>query len=193
MHLIAPNFCTVSSSVLKIALSLNGFQLSDFRFGRKQYFLKQCNHGNISVVESTLSPTMSHVFFTWETFFMTILKQAEVLKRFVLLKVVSARFLLVCFLSLKESTFETWKSFYFHFKSSFRSRENQIDIQLSWGHQMPKHKTGNTTCWTTWSKHSLLMKFGQFMSGCKTRNFIEKLYKYCDHKISSRTFCVCKN
>ena len=43
------------------------------------------------------------------------------------LKVVSATFLLVCFLSLKKSTCETRKNiFLFHFKSSFHSRENQI-------------------------------------------------------------------
>ena len=38
------------------------------------------------------------------------------------LKVVSATFLLVCLVSLKESTFETRKNvFLFHFKSSFPS------------------------------------------------------------------------
>ena len=42
------------------------------------------------------------------------------------LKVASAIFLLVCFLSLKESTFETEKCFLFHFEGSFRSQENQI-------------------------------------------------------------------
>ena len=49
------------------------------------------------------------------------------------LKVVSAAFLLVCFLSRKESTCETRKNvFYFTFKSSFRSGENQIlDILVS--------------------------------------------------------------
>ena len=45
----------------------------------------------------------------------------------VMLKVVSATFLLVCFLSLNESTCQTGKDvFLFHFKSSFRSQENQI-------------------------------------------------------------------
>ena len=43
------------------------------------------------------------------------------------LKVVSAIFLLVCFLSQKEGTCETRKKvFKFHFKSSFCSQENQI-------------------------------------------------------------------
>ena len=43
------------------------------------------------------------------------------------LKVVSAKFLLVCFLSLKESTCETRKNvFNLTSKNLFRSRENQI-------------------------------------------------------------------
>ena len=43
------------------------------------------------------------------------------------LKVVSTTFLLVSFLSVNESTYETRKSvFLSHSKSSFRSRENQI-------------------------------------------------------------------
>ena len=42
------------------------------------------------------------------------------------------------------------------------------------------------------SKHSLLMRFDQFMSYYKGTNFIEKVYKNCGSKISSRPFCVCK-
>ena len=45
----------------------------------------------------------------------------------VFLKVVSATFLQVCFLRLKESTYETRKNvFLFHLKSFFRSWDNQI-------------------------------------------------------------------
>ena len=43
------------------------------------------------------------------------------------LKVVSAAFVLVCFACLKERTYEARKNvFLFHFKSSFRSWDNQI-------------------------------------------------------------------
>ena len=42
------------------------------------------------------------------------------------------------------------------------------------------------------SKHSLLMKFGQFMSHYKRRTFIRKFYKNCDLKTSSRPFCAGK-
>ena len=63
------------------------------------------------------------------------------------LKVVSATFSLVCFLSRKESTCETRKSvfislqklFLFSRKSNFRI----LDILVSWRYQMPKHKTRN--------------------------------------------------
>ena len=44
-----------------------------------------------------------------------------------LVKVVSTTFVLVYFLSINKSTCQTGKNvFFFHFKSSFRSRENQI-------------------------------------------------------------------
>ena len=43
------------------------------------------------------------------------------------------------------------------------------------------------------SKHSLLMKSGQFMSHYKRKDFIKKFYKHCDLKISSKPSCVDKN
>ena len=55
------------------------------------------------------------------------------------LKVVSATFLLVCFSSLEESTYEIWKNVFY-----FTSNVNILDIQISRRHQMPKHKTRNT-------------------------------------------------
>ena len=42
------------------------------------------------------------------------------------------------------------------------------------------------------SKHSLFMKFGQFMSQYKRKNFIKKFFKNCGLKTSSGPFCVCK-
>ena len=36
------------------------------------------------------------------------------------------------------------------------------------------------------------MKFGQFMSYYKRKNFIKKCYKNCGLKTSSRTSCLCK-
>ena len=42
------------------------------------------------------------------------------------------------------------------------------------------------------SKHSLLMKFDQFMSYYKRKNFIKKLHENCGPKASSTPFCVCK-
>ena len=42
------------------------------------------------------------------------------------------------------------------------------------------------------SKHSLLMKFGQFMSYEKRKNSISKFYQNCGLKTSSKPFYVCK-
>ena len=59
------------------------------------------------------------------------------------------------------------KLFLFSRKSNFRV----LDIQISWRHQMPKHKTRNTVYWITWDK------FGQFMSYCKRKAVIKKTAK----------------
>ena len=59
------------------------------------------------------------------------------------LKVVSATFLLVCFVWLKESAFEAIKNI--SDKIKFFS-----DIQILWRHQMPKLETWNTFYWITW-------------------------------------------
>ena len=87
-----------------------------------------------------------------------------------------------CLLSLKDSTCETrnvfislQKLFPFSRKSMFRI----LDIQISWCHDLG-------------SKHSLLMKFGQFISHYKRKNFIKKFYKNCDMKTSSRPFWIFK-
>ena len=74
------------------------------------------------------------------------------------LKVLSATFFLVCFSRLKESLFETRKNVYFTSKAnvfislSFSRKSNCriLDIQVSWPHQMPEHKTRNTFYWITW-------------------------------------------
>ena len=42
------------------------------------------------------------------------------------------------------------------------------------------------------SKHSISMKFGQFMSYSKRNRFIKKFCKNCSLKTSSRPFWVCK-
>ena len=70
------------------------------------------------------------------------------------LKVVSTTFFLVFFKSKRKHLWNMEKCVLFHFKSSFRSRENPIlkilDIQISWRHQMPKHEPRNTFYWITW-------------------------------------------
>ena len=112
------------------------------------------------------------------------------------LKVVSATFSLVCFLSLKESTWETRKNvFLFHFKSSFRSRENQIlEFEIFKFHDviLPEHRTRNKFYGITREVNSLLMEFDQFMSYHKRKRFIRKLYENCSLKTSPRPFYACK-
>ena len=64
------------------------------------------------------------------------------------LKVVFAAFLVVCFLSLNESTSQTRKNaFYFtsrHFSFSSKSNFRILGFQILLRHQIPKHKTRNT-------------------------------------------------
>ena len=75
------------------------------------------------------------------------------------LKIVSTRFLLVCFLSLKESPCETknksfisvQKLFLFPIKSNF----SILGIRTLSRHQMPKYKTRNTFCWMTWNVNTI--------------------------------------
>ena len=80
------------------------------------------------------------------------------------------------------------KLFSFLRKSKFRI----LDVQVSWRHQMPKHKKRKMFYWITWEISSLLMKFGQFISYYKRKANIKKFYKICDLNTSSRPFCVCK-
>ena len=59
---------------------------------------------------------------------------------------------------------------------------------MSSRHQMPKHETRNTLSNNLGSKHSLVMKFGQFMYYYKINFVIKKLYEKCGLETSSRPF-----
>ena len=76
-----------------------------------------------------------------------------------MLKVVSATFLLVSFVCLKESTLETRKNaFYFTSKALFILeiiKFKVLGIQISWRHQMPKHETWNIFYWITWEVNAV--------------------------------------
>ena len=73
---------------------------------------------------------------------------------------------------------------------SRNSKFRILDIQISWRHQIPKHKTRNTFYWITWKVNSLLMKYGQFISYYKRR--YQKITQNCVLITSSRPFCVSK-
>ena len=112
------------------------------------------------------------------------------------LKVVSATFLLVCFVCLKESTCETRKNaFYFTSKALL-----VFEIITFWHFRYSNIMTSsNPQVWKTkhillnnlGSKCSLVMKFGQFIH-YKIFFFIKKLYKKCDLETSSRFFLISK-
>ena len=72
------------------------------------------------------------------------------------------------------------------FLFSKKSYFNILDIYISWRHRK------NTFYWINnlISKHSLWMKFGQFV--VLQNNFIKNFNKNCEPKTSSRSFCVCK-
>ena len=94
------------------------------------------------------------------------------------------------------SFFKSEKGFLFHFKSSFCSRENQIlEFSIFKFHDVIKCLSINKTYIllnNLGSKHSLLIKFGQFSSYSLRNNFIKNFYKNCGLKTSPRPFCVCK-
>ena len=58
------------------------------------------------------------------------------------------------FFKSKDSTYETRKMFFIslqkYFLLSRKWKFKILDIQISWRHQMPNHKNGNTFYWITW-------------------------------------------
>ena len=110
------------------------------------------------------------------------------------LKDVFATFLLVYFLTLNElgklgkMFFISLQKFYSFSKSNFRI----LHFQISWRHEKPKHKT-STFNWITGEVNTVsLMKFSQFKSYFKRKNFIKKFYENSCLETFSRPFCVCK-
>ena len=99
------------------------------------------------------------------------------------LKIVSATFLLVCFLSLNETSCQTRKNVFYFFSKALFVLE-KIKFQ--------NFRFSNFMTSSLGSKHSLLMKFGQLMSYCKRNNFIKKFYKNWSQKATSGPFCVSK-
>ena len=80
-----------------------------------------------------------------------------------LLKVVSTIFLLVCFLSLHERTYQIGKIFTWEALFVLEIIKLTLYFQISWSLQMPYAWSKNLFHWTTWEINSLLMKFDHFM------------------------------
>ena len=98
-------------------------------------------------------------------------------------------------LSLKESTCEIRKNiFLLRQKSFWFSKILQIlQIQISWRHQMLKHKIRNTFYWITWEASSVCQwNLDSLCPIIKQKKTIRKFCKSCSVKTSSELFCVCK-
>ena len=115
-------------------------------------------------------------------------------KNRVVLNLVSTRFLLNCFLSLKGSTCEIRKNvFYFTSKALFVleiikvSNFKYSNFMTSW--KCLKIKKKPILLNYLDSRHSLFMKCGQFIPYYNTKNFIKK---FCNLKTIFRPFSVCK-
>ena len=76
--------------------------------------------------ELQLKPLFLQAFLSDQQAFINLVSRYFIQYFMILLKVVSTTFLLVCFVSLKESTCETGEKFVFHFKSFFCSWDNQV-------------------------------------------------------------------
>ena len=110
------------------------------------------------------------------------------------LRIVSATYLLVRFLSLSKTTCQTKKNvFYFTSKALFvleKIKSNQYHFMTSSNAWVSNKKYILLNY--LGSKDSLLMKFDQFLSYCKRNNFIKIFYKICDLETISRPSCVCR-
>ena len=127
---------------------------------------------------------------------MYITNLLNVYKKSNALKVVSATFLLVCFSSLKESTYETRKMFFISLRKLFsfprKSNFRFLDYQILWRYQMPKHKTRNTFYWITWEVNTVCLRNLASLCHIIKKKIIKTFCKNCNLKTSSRPFFVCK-
>ena len=94
----------------------------------------------------------------------------------------SATFLLVCFLILKESTSEAGKNvFYFTSKALFIVKKIEFQNFTFSSFMMPSNAQAQSKKYVLLnnlrSKHSLFMKFAQFMSHYKRKKIIETFSK----------------
>ena len=93
---------------------------------------------------------------------------------------------LFIFANLKNTTCETRKNvFYFTSKVLFDLKFHDV---IKCQSMKKKYFSLNDVE----SKHNLFIKFDQFMSYYKRKQFIKKFYKNCVLKTSSRPFHVCK-
>ena len=99
------------------------------------------------------------VLFHLYTFFKSLESFAYCLSLSASLKVVSATFVLVCFLTLNEVLLKLGKMLFISLQKLFsvskKSNFRILRFQISWRHQMPKHTRRNTFHWITWGVYTV--------------------------------------
>ena len=76
------------------------------------------------------------------------------------------------------------------FSFSKKSKFRILGIQISWRHQTPKRKTRNALYW---SKQSLLVKFGQFMSYYRRKKLSKDFTQTVTWKLVPDPLVLAKN
>ena len=109
----------------------------------------------------------------------------------------SATFLLVCFVCLKESTCETRKNaFYFTLKAlrvlEIINFQHFIYLNIMMSSDAQAWNTKHILLNNLGSKCILVIKFGQFMQYYKMIFFIKKFYERYGMETSSRSFLIFK-
>ena len=112
------------------------------------------------------------------------------------LKLASGTSLLVAFSCLEKSTCGTWKNVFFSLEKLFSfSRKSSLSIlyiQISWRHQMPKHKT-NTFYLITWEVNTIFDKIWPVYVIWQNKKIIVNHYKNCNWKLVPGAFLFAKN
>ena len=99
-------------------------------------------------------------------------------------------------MSEREHFWNKKKKFFFSLQNFFlflrQSDFNFSNIQMSWRHQMPKHKTRNIFYWITWEVN--IVWWWNFASLCNITkwNFLSKNYGKYGLETSSRSFLFFK-
>ena len=153
---------------------------------------------NVICFNSKVEYTFEYMFWMVNNLFMKLGQLIDIVMEN-LLKVVSATFFLVCFLSLKESFCETRKKkIYFTSKALFVLEKmlkfTSLDIQILRRHQIPKHKTKNIFYWITWEVNTVCRwSFVKLCHITKEKALLKNSTKTATWKLVPGPFACVKN